>query len=951
MIAPDDATIDQSTTPSSRQPEPPQVSGSALALAEILDRYMAALQAGKAPDRGQLLAAHPELATQLEACLAGIEFVNRATGSAAEQPATLGEFRIIRELGRGGMGVVYEAEQTSLRRHVALKVLRFGVVADAEAMQRFHREAETVARLHHTHIVPIFAIGCEQGVHYYAMQFIHGRSLAEALRTGQPLSLADVAQWGLQAAEALAHAHQRGVIHRDIKPSNLLLDAEGLIWLTDFGLAKRADEATLTLSGALMGTPRYMSPEQAESLRHPIDHRTDLYSLGATLYELATGRPVFDSDTPHGVIAQILTEEPPRPRQSRPDLSPDFETIILTCLAKEPARRYATAQALAEDLRAARDGRPIQVLSGRSGRRLWSAGPLPSLGFELAGSSYVEGIDVRAREGQDRADLLVVHDARLAKGGFSAAGVLPLQTRLARLSGRDGGVVWDVSLAEHRQGISRHVGFPHEFGDVDGDGGLDVVLRSYAAGNGGSTASELHAVSFRDGKSLWNHPIRDPKAPFAVGDLDGDGRAEVVVRDQPPHGSKTVIELRVLDGCQGATRWTWRGGEIRDPANPDPSLCLADFEGNGRREVCLGFDVASGRRVVILDAQGQERAARDLGPERVRVLACADLDGDGRDELLLQDVEGLHACRGNLKALWSWTSRKAAVQQIIPAREELPATVVLDAGVGLDGATGRPRWAGRPARRLLEADRSAHRPRPLVVDAGQTICSMVLPTTPQGVPEPARGTPVPPGLVSRDPRWERPLPWSRGSGGMVHPLIYLRLAGLALVNVVLPLVILRAATRRRVWGVRLLMALPAVVAIPLAAFLMLRSVTPAMASVATERLIMIIILCTLAGLPALVYVTLIASSVLHRRWIRLAVLGVLTVLASVAVGAYWLGCDLMSKPAIEHYTWSGWHGVVLPGAYAVGVLVLIAWAVRGVARLVMRLWRNGRVASHLHAVS
>ena len=347
------------------EPETVSPADSAAELAGILDGYMADLQAGKAPDRGELLAAHPELAAQLEACLAGIEFVHRATGPAAEEPAALGEFRIVRELGRGGMGVVYEAEQTSLRRRVALKVLRFGAVADEEAMQRFRREAETVARLHHTNIVPIFAVGCERGVHYYAMQFIEGRSLADVLdesqRTGKPLAAEDVARWGLQAAEALAHAHQRGVIHRDIKPSNLLIDTEGVVWLTDFGLAKRADEVTLTVSGALMGTPRYMSPEQAESLQRPIDHRTDLYSLGASLYELATGRPVFESATPHGVIVQILTEEPARPRQIRPDLPRDLETIILTCLAKDPAQRYQTAQALADDLRAVLEGRPIQA--------------------------------------------------------------------------------------------------------------------------------------------------------------------------------------------------------------------------------------------------------------------------------------------------------------------------------------------------------------------------------------------------------------------------------------------------------------------------------------------------------------------------------------------------------------------------------------------------------------
>jgi tRNA A-37 threonylcarbamoyl transferase component Bud32 len=339
----------------------------AATLVGLLDRYMADLQAGKSPDRGQLLAEHPELAEQLEACLAGIDFIHRAASpeSTQDQPALLGDFRIVAEVGRGGMGVVYEAEQCSLKRKVALKVLRFGVVADEDAMQRFRREAETVARLHHTNIVPIFAIGSDRGVQYYAMQFIEGRSLAAvadgAANQGRLLDPDTIAKWGLQAAEALAHAHQRGIIHRDIKPSNLLLDPEGVVWLTDFGLAKRADEVTLTASGALMGTPRYMSPEQAEALKRTVDHRTDLYSLGASLYELATGKPVFDSATPLGVIAQILANEPVPPRQARPDLPRDLETIIQTCLAKDPARRYTSAQALADDLRAFLDGRPIKA--------------------------------------------------------------------------------------------------------------------------------------------------------------------------------------------------------------------------------------------------------------------------------------------------------------------------------------------------------------------------------------------------------------------------------------------------------------------------------------------------------------------------------------------------------------------------------------------------------------
>jgi serine/threonine protein kinase len=348
---------------------------SAAELVGLLDHYLADLQAGKAPDRAKLLADHPNLAAQLEQCLSGIEFVHRAAKPQQGTPTQLGDFRIVREVGRGGMGVVYEAEQLSLKRKVALKVLRFGAVADQEVMQRFQREAETVAHLHHTNIVPIHAVGCEQGVHYYAMQFIEGHSLADVigargasksedthlLALRAPSEFSEIARWGLQAAEALAHAHQRGVIHRDIKPSNLILDPEGTVWLTDFGLAKRADEVTLTAAGVLMGTPRYMSPEQAASAKQPIDHRTDIYSLGATLYELATGKPVFDARTPQGVITQILNAEPVAPRLIQGRMPRDLETIILKCLAKEPGKRYQQARDLADDLRAFLENRAIKA--------------------------------------------------------------------------------------------------------------------------------------------------------------------------------------------------------------------------------------------------------------------------------------------------------------------------------------------------------------------------------------------------------------------------------------------------------------------------------------------------------------------------------------------------------------------------------------------------------------
>lgn len=334
----------------------------AAALVQILDEYLSQLKAGTAPSRTELMERYPEFAAQLEACLAGLEFLHGVEQSPASRPQRLGDFQILREVGRGGMGAVFEATQLSLGRRVALKILRFGGVSDPEAIERFQREAETIAKLHHTNIVPVYAVGSERGVNYYAMQFIDGQSLAEvfAARKG-PLKSSQVAEWGLQAAEALSHAHKRGVIHRDVKPSNLILDKDGRLWLTDFGLARRAGDVTLSLTGALLGTPRYMSPEQAMAAHKQVDHRSDIFSLGTTLYELLAQKPAFQGDTPHDVIQHILSVEPVPLRQIVPTIPRDLETIIHKCLAKDPVRRYESAHELAEDLRAFIEGRPIRA--------------------------------------------------------------------------------------------------------------------------------------------------------------------------------------------------------------------------------------------------------------------------------------------------------------------------------------------------------------------------------------------------------------------------------------------------------------------------------------------------------------------------------------------------------------------------------------------------------------
>ena len=410
-------------------------------LARILDDYLVAIEQGKSVDPEELLAKYPEDAAQLRGYLSGLQLFHAAAVptqaigelSSTGVPAalqTIGDYRLVREIGRGGMGVVYEAWQVSLRRRVALKVLPFTSANDAKQIGRFKNEAQSAAQVQHPNIVPVFAVGEENGTHYYVMQLIEGQSLTSLLgalrgggdpecgstapnhavtydargedipvcqqqlkqpqptkRTqqtkqsrqtgmsvprehvgGQTLPMrssetADhicvVARLAIQAAEALHAAHEYGVVHRDVKPSNLLLDDQGKLWVTDFGLARCRENQGLTQTGDVLGTMRYMSPEQALGRKALVDQRTDVYSLGITMYELATLNHPADELNDMQLLFDRNRQSAKPLRHWNRHIPRDFETIVLKCMAEFPHERYSTARELAEDMERFLEGRPI----------------------------------------------------------------------------------------------------------------------------------------------------------------------------------------------------------------------------------------------------------------------------------------------------------------------------------------------------------------------------------------------------------------------------------------------------------------------------------------------------------------------------------------------------------------------------------------------------------------
>jgi serine/threonine protein kinase/WD40 repeat protein len=602
-------------------------------LEELAEEFVGRYRRGERPCLTEYADRHPELADRVRDLFPALLLMEQLgpapDAGLADRPDRLGEYRIVREVGRGGMGVVYEAVQESLGRRVALKVLP----ADrgrGQFLERFWREAKAAARLHHTNIVPVFGVGADAGTHYYVMQYIDGRGLDQVLRRlkseiqnpksethvhtevltpdtrndgsaardsgfelvpefcGAAPAARDVARLGRQAAEALHHAHQQGVLHRDVKPSNLLLDADGTLWVADFGLAKADDSADLTNTHDLVGTLRYMAPER---FRGHADARSDVYSLGATLYELLALRPAFDGPDRLRLMDQIAHGCPAPLGQVAPGVPRDLETIVGKAMARDPADRYPTAGALADDLGRFLADRPI--LARRA-----------SL-LELAARWAKRRPAVAALAAAVAALLAVT-----AGGGWWAASRLREQVQtVSNAEWATADRLWEARLAQARAGrASRLPGQRYK--------SLDALAEAAAIRPGPELRNEAVAcLALTDVRTerRWPEALETDRLEYSTGTAFDPDLEHYAFTD-----AAGVIHVHAADGLELAQL---RGG--RGPADylrfsPDGRYLAARYS---RWSVwssawpCIVWDWRAGATVLELPNLGAQSPALDFRPD------------------------------------------------------------------------------------------------------------------------------------------------------------------------------------------------------------------------------------------------------------------------------------------------------------------------------------------------
>jgi tetratricopeptide (TPR) repeat protein len=469
--------------------------------------------------------------------------------SEPERPdRVIGGYRLVREIGRGSMGVVYAAldEQDPKKSLVALKVL-VGSASMEKAVRRFHREAETLQKIRHPNIVPIHRIGEERGTHYYAMRLVEGETVAARLRRG-PIEPRRAAKIAAEAARALEHAHGLTIVHRDVKPANLILDDGGSTLLTDFGLATHERAATITESGTLVGTPMYMSPEQVSGVRDEVDARTDVYSLGATLWEMLAGSPPFDSASVQSILRQIMDDDPTPPSRRNRNVPRALDAITLKAMEKSPNRRYQTAGALADDLERFLAGERV--------------------------SARLPGVLARSARSMRRRPKL-------------AAAVVTLAALLAA------SVVWTAAEIGRRNRDRRHAQLLEDAAGADRSGDFPRAIRALD--------EAVHADP-RDAVALLRRGIVQAHA-----DHPDDARKDFrAAAELAPHSADPWLELgdleRRLERSDEAFE-AYEEGRRREPGSPAPALAAADLalaRGDQRRAAA---ELESAKEVAPNDAR------------------------------------------------------------------------------------------------------------------------------------------------------------------------------------------------------------------------------------------------------------------------------------------------------------------------------------------------------------
>ena len=601
---------------------------------DLFAEYIDRLNAGEPIEGARIREEHPDLADELLPLLE--DFIDAAEPDKDLERATvLGDYTLRRQLGRGGMGVVYEAWQQSMDRVVALKVLPPGVAADDRAFQRFMQEAKTAGKLNHQNVVSVHSTGVEEGTPWYSMEYVDGETLAQILaktkgaepETETPFGPKDQGDYFIRLARAFAdvadglqHAHSKGVVHRDIKPSNLILDGGDRLRILDFGLARLEGQESLTASGDFVGTPLYMSPEQARRKKIPIDHRTDVYSLGATMYEAICGRPPFRGKDHADTLSQIIERDPVQPKKSNPRIPEDLQTVVLKCLRKDSGDRYGTAEALAQDLRRFGRGDPIEAkeeaswqrlsrFAVRHRRALLTTGILlllalfgASLSVILITQAYHETREAKNEALKD----LYVADMRMAKVDWETGNFgrfVDLLNRHRPAPGEPDLRRWEWYYLQSLRNVPRRefdvcpedgvqsiAWSPngHFLASGSGDGKVRIwnvtegeVTREFVAGSSpvraldwNPVADELVAVCEKGTVRGWNTVTADE----LFHQLPGSSRADAVTTEEPDRGNRPDHTRWFFDTESRAVAWS-RDGSM-----------FAAAPGTGRIEVCRGRD-------------------------------------------------------------------------------------------------------------------------------------------------------------------------------------------------------------------------------------------------------------------------------------------------------------------------------------------------------------------------